>query len=126
MAANVRRYILEFGGAMVLYSASVLLSQIVVRSVVGAEARIAVAAAPLVPATLAVWAFLRYYATVDELQQRMIGEAAAFSFLTSGLVTLAYGFLETAGFPRIGLVFVLPLMIALWGIGMGIASRRYA
>ena len=41
------------------------------------------------------------------------------------MLTFAYGFLENAGLPKLSYVYVLPLMITLWGIGGAIATRRY-
>ena len=62
---------------------------------------------------------------MDELGRRIQLEALAFGFGAAGMLTFAYGFLENAGLPKLSYVFVFPLMIALWGIGGAIATRRY-
>jgi hypothetical protein len=49
----------------------------------------------------------------------------AFAFLDTMLITLAYGFLENVGLPRPSFIWVAPLMIVLWGCGVGIAAWRY-
>lgn len=68
---------------------------------------------------------MRYFSRMDELQRRIQLEAFAFSFGVTGIVTFSYGLLVNVGFPPISWVWIFPLMIALWGIGAGVATRRY-
>jgi hypothetical protein len=84
-----------------------------------------VALTPLIPATLALFAYLRFLSRMDELGRRIQLEALAFGFGAAGMLTFAYGFLENAGFPQLSYIWVFPLMIALWGIGGAVASYRY-
>jgi hypothetical protein len=70
-------------------------------------------------------AFMRYFSRMDELQRRIQLEAFAFGFGVTGIVTFSYGLLVYVGFPPISWVWIFPLMIALWGIGAGVATRRY-
>jgi hypothetical protein len=84
-----------------------------------------VALTPLVPAALALYAYLRFLSRMDELGRRIQLEALAFGFGAAGMLTFAYGFLENAGFPQLSYIWVFPLMIFLWGIGGAIASYRY-
>jgi hypothetical protein len=62
---------------------------------------------------------------LDELQRRIQREAVAFSFLAACLITLTWAFQQNAGLPRFDLNWVAPLVILLWGLGLGIAKRRY-
>jgi len=48
-----------------------------------------------------------------------------FAVAATGLVTFAYGFLEGAGLPHLNWTLVLPLMVALWGIGVLAVALRY-
>ena len=80
---------------------------------------------PLIPSAFALRAYLRFLGRMDELGRRIQLEALAFGFGAAGMLTFAYGFLENAGLPKLSYVFVFPLMIALWGIGGAIATRRY-
>ena len=84
-----------------------------------------VALTPLIPAALALSAYLRFLARMDELGRRIQLEALAFGFGAAGMLTFAYGFLENAGFPQLSYIWVFPTMIALWGIGGAIAAYRY-
>lgn len=80
---------------------------------------------PMVPLLFALRAYLRFLGRMDELARRIQLEAIGFAFGAAGMLTLSYGFLEGVGFPRLSYIWVFPLMIALWGGGTAIASRRY-
>ena len=119
-----RAYTRELGLAMAAYVIVVLIS---IKLVGGLDQPIKtlVALTPLVPASLALYAYLRFLSRMDELGRRIQLEALAFGFGAAGMLTFAYGFLENAGFPQLSYIWVFPLMIALWGIGGGVASYRY-
>ena len=119
-----RAYTRELGLAMAAYVIVVLVS---IKLVGGLDQPIKtlVALTPLVPATLALFAYLRFLSRMDELGRRIQLEALAFGFGAAGMLTFAYGFLENAGFPQLSYIWVFPLMIALWGVGGAIASYRY-
>jgi hypothetical protein len=119
-----RDYTRELGLAMAAYVIVVLVS---IKLVGGLDQPIKtlVALTPLIPASLALFAYLRFLSRMDELGRRIQLEALAFGFGAAGMLTFAYGFLENAGFPQLSYIWVFPLMIALWGIGGAIASYRY-
>jgi CHASE2 domain-containing sensor protein len=121
----MKRWGWEFGGAMVLYTATVPLTSLLLHRVGDAAWRPLIALLPTIPTALALVAFVRYLQRTDELQRAIHLQAASFAFAGAGLLTFAYGWLENAGLPRLSMVLVLPLMIALWGIGMAVAERRY-
>jgi hypothetical protein len=119
-----RAYTRELGLAMAAYVIIVLVS---IKLVGGLDQPIKtlVALTPLIPASLALFAYLRFLSRMDELGRRIQLEALAFGVGAAGMLTFAYGFLENAGFPQLSYIWVFPLMIALWGIGGAIASYRY-
>lgn len=88
--------------------------------------RVPLALTPVIPAIFGIVAYMRFVNRMDELQRRIQFEGLAFGFGVAGILTFSYGFLENVGFPHISLLWVFPLMIALWGIGTGIAARRYS
>lgn len=88
--------------------------------------RAPLALAPVIPAIFGILAYMRFVGRIDELQRRIQFEGIAFSFGVVGILTFSYGFLENVGFPHINVLWVFPLMIALWGIGTAIAARRYS
>lgn len=125
MNKAARSYVVEFLGAMVAYVVCLIVSLLLLQGNHDAPWRVPVALLPVVPAVFAVAAFVRYLGRTDELQRRIQLEGLGLSFGVTAILTFAYGFLENVGFPPISLLWVLPLMVALWGIGTGLAARRY-
>ncbi len=80
---------------------------------------------PAIPAALVVLAVVRYVERMDELQRRIQLGAAGFAAIATALLTFTWGLLENAGFPRISMIWVFPLMCALWGIGAAVVAYRY-
>ena len=79
---------------------------------------------PLVPAGLLVWLVVRQLGRLDEVQKRTQMQAIGFAVAGTGLVTFGYGFLESAGLPRMSASVVLPLMALFWALGLlGLALR---
>ena len=122
--SDARTYTRELGLAMLAYVIVVLVS-IKLLGALEQPTKTLVALTPLVPAALALSAYLRFLSRMDELGRRIQLEALAFGFGAAGLLTFAYGFLENAGFPQLSYIWVFPTMIFLWGIGGAIASYRY-
>src|SRR5215471_15537895 len=80
---------------------------------------------PMLPLVFVITAVLRALRMADELQRRIHLEALAIAFAASAFVTFAYGFLEGAGLPHIGWIYVWPVMGTFWIIGGQIARLRY-
>lgn len=121
-----KTYTREFLTAMAAYVIVLPLSIVlIIASPHSAWWRILLALAPVVPVLFGMRAFIRFFSRMDELQRRIQLEALAFSFGVTAIVTFSYGLLVYVGFPSISWVYILPLMTALWGIGAGIATRRY-
>jgi hypothetical protein len=117
-------YTREFGLSMAAYVVSLPIS-LALLDAVDQPLKTIVALIPLIPAGFALVAYLRFLGRMDELGRRIQLEALGFAFGAAGMLTLAYGFLENAGFPKLSYIWVFPTMIALWGIGGAIASYRY-
>jgi len=122
----VNRYIIEFSGAMLAYVVLLPLSIYAYRAVDQDALRAIIAVVPVVPTILGLVAILRSIRRMDELERRVHFEAVAFAFAATALLTFTYGLLENVDFPRISLTWILPLMVALWGLGQVVARRRYA
>jgi hypothetical protein len=79
-----------------------------------------------VPFALAAVAIIRQIRRVDEYQRLVILETVAISALVTAGCTFTYGFLEIAGYPRITMFAVWPLMGGAWivtGLFRWIAKR---
>ncbi|WP_266157465.1 hypothetical protein [Dyella silvatica] len=87
--------------------------------------RYPVAVLPIIPLIFIARASVQRIARLDELHQRIQFNALAMTVLVTALITLTYGFLEHVGLPHISVVWVWPLMAAVWGICTGVTRRRY-
>ena len=125
MNAPMKRYLLEFGSSMAGYTVLVPVSIWLLRHCPAVPWRYPIALLPVIPAALAMWAVIRGVRGLDELQRRIQFEAVVFSFLTTCLLTLTWGFLQNAGLPQLDVIWIAPLLIILWGLGLGIAHGRY-
>jgi hypothetical protein len=128
---NWRRYLIEFGGAMVLYTASVPAAIVLAnRYEPQGTAALAVAMIPVVPTLLALWAFLRQFWRMDELQRRVTSEAMVVAALVVGLSSFALGWIlavTEADVPgdAATLLWIMPALIGIWGVAMFFVKRRY-
>lgn len=126
MNQKTRRYVVELGGALVVYTALLFASAYLERTLtLSPLARYVVLLSPMAGVAGAAWAILRHVRRLDELQQRSVLEALAFSFAVTAFGTFAWGFAEAAGAPKLPTFAIWPIMAALWIIGGFIARRRY-
>lgn len=81
---------------------------------------------PLVPLMWGMFGWLNALRTLDELQQRIQSEAGLFSLAMTTLSTFGYGFLEvSAGFPKLSMLWILPLVAVTYFIGIARAQWHY-
>ena len=125
MNSAARTYTIQSLGAMGAYVVLMLLSIYLLQRNPEAGWRGLVAVLPAIPATLMVLAVVRYVERMDELQRRIQLVAAGFAGAATALLTVTWGLLENAGFPRLSMLWVFPLMCGLWGIGAAVAAYRY-
>lgn len=125
MKQVTKRYMREFFLSTAAYVLLIIVSTQITGAFPEASWRGLVAVTPVVPTIFMVAAFVRYLNGIDELQQRIQLMAIGFSAGVTGLLTFAYGFLETVGFPHMPLLWVFPTLIALWGLGTAYFSRKY-
>ncbi len=120
------RYLLELTGALALYGLSLFGAAYVGAHLdPGPHSQVWVALIPL-PATLLVgWVIWRNLMKMDEMQLRQQLEAIAIGFALTGLLTFNYGFLEGAGFPRLTMFWVWPVMCVSWVLGQIAVKLRY-
>lgn len=124
-----RRYLLEGGMAMLAYVLALAGSLWLLKRVDPMPLRAAVALLPLLPILAALLAMARYLRSLDELQQRIELVSLA---VASGLVSLLYmagGLLQSARLIEIAardaMIWVFPLICAVYGVGRGVVARRY-
>ncbi|MDM5181148.1 hypothetical protein PO883_28610 [Massilia sp. DJPM01] len=109
-----RRYLRELFGAIGIYALILTAAIVFGRTLAAGPARTLVLVSPVIGIALAAWAIVRHMRRVDEfIRQSTLENLGIAAALTAGL-TLTYGFLETAGFPRLSMFTVWPLMGASW------------
>ena len=111
-----RKYSRELGGALAIYVAVLFGSLALAKGVDSGTARTLLLLTPLVPVMLAVWAISRQFRRMDEfVRLRSLESVAIAAGITAGW-TLTYGFLENAGFPKLSMFWVWPVMGFVWGL----------
>lgn len=121
----VRRYLREFALSMAAYVVAIVITVGFVGNMEPSLLRYLFALLPIAPVAAMLWSFLRYLEGVDELEQRIHLQGIGFAAGATGLLTFSYGLLQNTGLPEISMVWVLPLLIVTWGVGAGLARRRY-
>ncbi|ATQ77285.1 hypothetical protein CR152_24280 [Massilia violaceinigra] len=109
-----RRYLRELFGAIGIYALILTAAIVYGRTLAEGPARTLVLASPVIGVALAVWAIVRHMRRVDEFIRQSTLENLGIAAALTAALTLTYGFLETAGFPRLSMFTVWPLMGACW------------
>ncbi|MGQ9446573.1 hypothetical protein [Xanthomonas citri] len=124
-----QRYYREFGIPMVLYVLVTLFWRYLLGHVGSNWARVLIALLPAVLVVLVIRAVARYVRDSDEMQRRIELEAIA---IAAGLVSGAYmtaGFLQAAELIDVpasaAMLWVFPLLCAIYGITKSIHARRF-
>jgi hypothetical protein len=76
--------------------------------------RTAILLTPMIGFGLAIWAIARHLGRIDEYMRQNLLETFAIGAAITAAVTFSYGFLETAGFPRLSMFAVWPVMGSSW------------
>jgi hypothetical protein len=122
-----RAYRSELLTAIVVYVVLLLASIRYGRPLDGGVLRTVVLLSPMIGFCLMIRAIARHVARIDEYQRLRMLESVALAFAITGAVTFSYGFLETAGFPKLSMFSVWIVMGASWGlVGLvrGMVARR--
>ena len=110
-----RKYRLELFSAMLVYMAVLIGSIMLAKPMEPGTARTLLLITPAIPMAFAVWAIARHFRRMDEFVRLRslegLGIAAA---VTAGL-SITYGFLESAGYPRLSMFWVWGVMGMVWG-----------
>jgi len=110
-----RKYQQELGGSMALYLIALVGSILLAKPLEPGVLRTAILISPGIPVFLMVWAFARQFRRLDEfVRMRSLESLAIAAAITAGLA-LTYGFLESAGFPKLSMFWVWSVMGLAWG-----------
>lgn len=120
-----KRFPMEFAVILLVYVLCVVISSACMSSMPDGAATIALALLPVIPMIAMAVSIIRRLNAMDEMGRKIQLEALAVAFVCTALTTFSYGFLETAGFPRMSAFMVWPIMGGVWCVATIIGSRRY-
>ncbi|MBS1016498.1 hypothetical protein [Acetobacter persici] len=122
----MKRYLIELALCITLYvCACVAAAWLRANLAISPAWQPVIALLPMVPGACFLLIIMRYFRRIDELERRIQAESLMFSFSGTAIITFSYGFLETAGFARLSMFCVWPVMAILWSIGYFVSKRRY-
>jgi len=110
-----RKSATEMTVAMALYAVVLVVSIKYGRPMEPGTARTLALMAPVIPLLLAVWAIVRQFGRMDEFVRQRSLESFAIAGGITAAITFSYGFLETAGYPKLSMFAVWGIMGLCWG-----------
>jgi hypothetical protein len=120
-----RAYRIELWTAIAVYVVLIVASIRFGRPMAEGLLRTVVLLSPMIGFAMMIRAIARHVARIDEYQRLRLLESLALAFAITGAVTFSYGFLETAGYPKLSMFSVWPILAVLWVVGLVLARRRY-
>jgi hypothetical protein len=115
-----QKYRLEMFSAMVAYMVVLIGSITVAKPMDSGVARTLLLVSPSIPLAFAVWAIARHFRRMDEFVRLRSLEGLAIAAAVTACMSITYGFLESAGFPKLSMFWVWGLMGLVWGAVAGL------
>ena len=100
--------------ATIVYIALSIACALLLKTIADSTLRILVGLVPSVGIALIILAMVRWVMRADEFQRKGLLESFAVVAAITGLWTWSYGILEIVGLPRLSMLWVWPVMVALW------------
>ena len=119
-----RAYRIELWTAIAVYVALVVASIRFGRPMADGLLRTVVLLSPMIGFAMMIRAIARHVARIDEYQRLRLLESLALAFAITGAVTFSYGFLETAGYPKLSMFSVWMVMGVSWGVASFTLAMR--
>lgn len=123
--ARNAQYYKELAGALLLYTVVLVAALSVGQRMPPGAAQTVLYVSPMLPFLLAVWAIARQIRRSDEFIRKTTLEQVAIAAAVTAGWTFTYGFLENAGYPRLSMFTVWPVMGAVWGILAVVENLRH-
>lgn len=119
-----KAYLREMMGALLAYGLLLVASILFGRPMDDGVLRTIVLLSPMIGFCLMLWAIARHLGRLDEyLRRNLLDSFALGAALTAGL-TFSYGFLETAGYPRLSMFVVWMVLCASTGLITTVRALR--
>ncbi len=122
-----KRYLVQFGGAMLIYAGMLFASVWVIETmeITGWPAGV-LSLTPMLPALYVLRACAVRFRAMDEFQRRIVAEAILWSAGIVGFASFGYGFLEgSINAPNISMIWLLPALIGTYGVISCILPLRF-
>ena len=116
---------LKFGLSMVAYTLAILLMSGLRDDYQGTLLYWGLTILPMVPTAYAGVVLFKSAMAMDELIRRMHSEAIVFSAFVTGFITFSWSLMSNAGLPELHGIWVMPMLIAFWGVGLPLRMRKY-
>jgi len=127
--ALTRRYLRALMGSMSMYVLVLCASIWLLKRVDVPALRAIIALAPVVPIGFAVRAMVGYMRGLDEMQQRIELESVGVATVLVSMLYLTAGLLQSARLIHVAgdaaMIWVFPLVCAVYGIARAFVARRY-
>lgn len=115
----------KFGLAMLAYVLTIFLMASLREEYAGTVWYWAFTILPMVPVAYAGTVLFKSVMEMDELIRRIHTEAIVFSAFVTGFVTFCWSLMSNAGMPEFPAIWVMPMLIAFWGLGLAWRKRKY-
>ena len=113
---NMHPYFKELFGALLLYAVILIAALTYGQRLPQGTLQTAIYLSPMLPFLLAVWAIVRQIRRSDEFIRKVTLEHVAIAAAVTAGWTFTYGFLENAGYTKLSMFTVWPVMGAVWGV----------
>jgi hypothetical protein len=110
------RYQREMILSFVVYGALLMASIRYGRPMADGLLRTIVLLSPMVGFLGMIWAIARHVSGIDEYHRKFLLETFALAAALTAALTFSYGFLETAGYPKISMFSVWMIICGAWGV----------
>lgn len=111
-----KRYLLELFGSITAYIVLLVAAIGYGRPMPDGVLRTVILLSPMIGFGLMLWVMVRHFRRLDEYIRRLFLENTAIAAAITAGLTFTYGFLETAGYPKLSMFSVWILMGSAWGL----------
>lgn len=111
-----KAYFKELGASIAIYMALLFGGNAVARAVPEGAMRTLLMVSPMIGFLLMIWAVARQVRRMDEYMRQVTLESLCIAAAVTAGLSFTYGFLETAGYPRLSMFWVWGVMGGTWGL----------
>lgn len=111
-----RKYRIELGASLIAYALFVIASLTLGKRMETGWLRTLIMLMPVIPLFVMIWVIFRQFARLDEFVRMRSLESLAIAGAVTAALSFTYGFLESAGYPKLSMYWVWMVMGATWGL----------